>query len=149
MKIIETEPHTKDAIYLIEELSKTLELITGDSGKGSFDSKDVSVPRSLFVIAYNDNEEAIGCGAIRPMTEVIAEVKRMFAKTKTAGVGSEILYYLELQAQKLGYTALRLETRLINKRAVAFYEKRGYYRIPNYGKYIGMPEAVCFEKILV
>ena len=149
MKIIETQPNTQDAINLMEELSKNLEFITGDSGKNSFNSNDVCVPRSLFVVAYNGNGEAIGCGAIRPINEYVAEVKRMFAKTKAIGVGSEILQYLENQAQKLGYSALWLETRLINKRAVSFYEKKGYHRISNYGKYVNKPEAVCFEKNII
>ena len=146
MKIIETLPNTQDAIALMEELSKSLEKITGNNGKSSFDPNDVCVPRSLFVVAYDDNGQAIGCGAIRPLNESIAEVKRMFSKTKGSGVGSVILDYLEKQAVRLGYSALWLETRLVNKRAVAFYEKRGYCRIPNYGKYVNRPEAVCFEK---
>ena len=149
MRIIETQPNTQDAINLMEELSKNLEFITGDSGKNSFNSNDVCVPRSLFVIAYNENGEAIGCGAIRPINEYVAEVKRMFAKTKAIGVGSEILQHLENQAQKLGYSALWVETRLINKRAVSFYEKKGYHRISNYGKYVNKPEAVCFEKNII
>ena len=146
MRIIETQPNTQDAINLMEELSKRLEVITGDSGKNSFQSDDVSAPRSLFVIAYQEEGEAIGCGALRPINEEIAEVKRMFAKTKDNGVGSEILQYLEKQAKELGYSALWLETRLINKNAVSFYEKKGYHRISNYGKYRDRPEAVCFEK---
>jgi len=148
MRIIETQPNTQDAIDLMEKLSKNLELITGDSGKNSFNPNDVCVPRSLFVVAYNEYGEAVGCGAIRPINEDVAEVKRMFAKTKAIGVGSEILHHLENQAQKLGYSALWLETRLINKRAVSFYEKKGYHRISNYGKYVNKPEAVCFEKKL-
>lgn len=146
MRIIETQPNIQDAVDLMEELSKSLELITGDSGKSSFNSNDVCVPRSLFVVAYDEYGEAIGCGAIRPINEDVAEVKRMFAKTKKRGVGSEILHYLEKQAQNLGYSTLWLETRVVNKRAVSFYEKRGYYRIPNYGKYVNRPEAVCFAK---
>lgn len=149
MKITETQANTQDAINLMEELSKSLEFITGDSGKNSFNSNDVSVPRSLFVVAYNEEGEAIGCGAIRPINEEVAEVKRMFAKTKEIGVGSEILHYLENGAQKLGYSALWLETRLINERAVRFYEKNGYHRISNYGKYVNKPEAVCFEKNII
>jgi hypothetical protein len=31
---------------------------------------------------------------------------------------------------------------------VTFYERRGYSRIPNFGKYVGKEEAVCFEKRL-
>lgn len=149
MRIIETQPNTQDAINLMEELSKNLEFITGDSGKNSFNSNDVCVPRSLFVVAYNENGEAIGCGAIRPINEYVAEVKRMFAKTKAIGVGSEILQHLENQAQKLGYSVLWVETRLINKRAVSFYEEKGYHRISNYGKYVNKPEAVCFEKNII
>lgn len=149
MRIIETQPNTQDAISLMEKLSNSLEVITGDSGKNSFNSNDVCVPRSLFVVAYNEDGEAIGCGAIRPINEDVAEVKRMFAKTKAIGVGSEILHYLENHAQKLGYSALWLETRLINKRAVSFYEKKGYHRISNYGKYVNKSEAVCFEKNII
>jgi GNAT superfamily N-acetyltransferase len=146
MKIIEKSPNETEAILLMEELSKSLEAITGDSGKSSFNSKDVCVPRSLFVIAYDQAGEAIGCGGIRPINESVAEVKRMFAKTKTMGVGTEILVYLETQARKLGYSTLWLETRIINEQAVAFYKKRCYYPIPNYGKYVGNPQAICFEK---
>ncbi|MDR3598694.1 GNAT family N-acetyltransferase [Clostridium sp.] len=149
MKIIKTSPEAQDAILLIEELSKTLEFITGDSGKNSFNSNDVCVPRSLFVIAYDENGEATGCGGIRPINESIAEVKRMFAKEKTKGVGTEILFYLETQAKELGYSTLWLETRLINEGAVAFYKKRGYYKIQNYGKYVDNSKAICFEKKII
>jgi len=146
MKIIEKSPNETEAILLMDELSKNLESITGDSGKSSFNSNDVCVPRSLFVIAYDEDGEAIGCGCIRPINESVAEVKRMFAKIKTMGVGTEILFYLETQARKLGYSALWLETRIINERAVSFYKNRGYYPIPNYGKYVNNPKAICFEK---
>lgn len=149
MKIIKKSPNEPEALILMEELSKSLEAITGDSGKNSFNSNDVCVPRSLFVIAYDEAGEAIGCGGIRPINESIAEVKRMFAKTKTKGVGTQILSYLETQARKLGYSALWIETRLINERAVTFYKNRGYYEIPNYGKYVDNPKAICFEKKII
>ena len=148
MKIIEKNPNESDAILLIEELSETLEKITGASGKNSFNSEDVCVPRSLFVIAYDEKEEPIGCGAIQPIDENIAELKRMFAKVKTKGVGTQILSYLEMQAKRLEYSAIWLETRLINENAVSFYKKRGYGKISNYGKYTDNPKAICFEKKL-
>lgn len=147
--ILEVNPNTPDALLLMDELSADLESITGDSGKDSFSLNEVCASRSLFVIAYNEDGEGIGCGAIRPINDNIAEVKRMFAKTKAMGVGTEILCYLETQAQKLGYSVLWLETRLINTNAILFYEARGYHRIPNYGKYATNPEAVCFEKHII
>lgn len=146
MKIIATHPNVPDAILLMNELSNSLESITGSTGRNSFSLKDVYAPRSLFVVAYSEDEKAIGCGAIRPINEDIAEVKRMFAKTKAIGVGTAILHYLEIEAKKMGYSALWLETRLINKGAVTFYENRGYHHISNYGKYVNNTEAVCFEK---
>lgn len=149
MKIIEKAPNTPEAIILMNELSEILESITGDSGKNSFNPNDICGPRALFVIAYNENEEAIGCGAIRPIDEKIAEVKRMYTRTKENGVGTKILCYLEKRAQEMGYSDLCLETRLINERAVSFYESRGYQRIMNYGKYADRPEAVCFKKCIL
>lgn len=69
-------------------------------------------------------------------------------RTKAIGIGTKILSYLEAQAMEMGYKSLWLETRLINHQAVSFYESRGYYRIPNYGKYVDRLDAVCFEKRL-
>ncbi|MEK7737226.1 MAG: GNAT family N-acetyltransferase, partial [Pseudomonadota bacterium] len=74
--------------------------------------------------------------------------KRMYARPDTSGVGSAVLAYLEAEAKSIGYSALWLETRLVNRRAVAFYERRGYTRIENFGKYAGNPKAVCLGKRL-
>lgn len=146
--ITEESPYSHDALRLLEELSESLESITGNNGKGSFNLNDVCAPRALFVIAHHQNGEAVGCGAIRPVDHNIAEVKRMYAKTKGIGIGTEILKYLEERARQLEYSELWLETRLVNRQAVSFYEANGYNRIPNYGRYAGNPEAVCFGKSL-
>ncbi len=142
-------PYSLDAAQLMSELSDMLQEITGDSGRGSFDIGMMNDPGSIFVIARNEAGEAIGCGAIRPINGSIAEVKRMYAKYQSQGIGTAILSYLEEQATKLGYSAIWLETRAVNEQAVRFYERNGYQRIPNYGKYAGNHEAVCFEKSLI
>lgn len=147
MRIVKVAPNSLEALNLMEELSKTLENITGDSGKNSFNVNDISDSRALFVIAYDDNK-AVGCGAIRPIDKKIGEIKRVYAKAKGNGIGGEILSFLEGEAKKLGYSKLWLETRLINTRAVAFYEHKGYSRIKNYGKYAARSECVCFEKLI-
>lgn len=149
-KIIITEESasTPDAILIMDELSKSLEDITGSNGKNSFDPKDVSVPKAVFVLARTETGAPVGCGAIRPINENTGEIKRVYAKLKTCGIGTQILAYLENKAQKLGYSTLCLETRLVNHKAVSFYEKLGYHRIPNYGKYVDKLESVCFEKYL-
>jgi hypothetical protein len=52
------DPNSPDALALMEELSESLQLITGDSGRNSFDVKDVCVPRSVFIIARNLDGDA-------------------------------------------------------------------------------------------
>jgi len=147
-QVVAADPGLPEAEVLLNELSDRLAAITGSSGRSSFDADDVRVPGALFVLARNAEGKAVGCGAFRPMDQEagVAEVKRMYAQV--AGAGFAILTHLEATAREYGYLSLRLETRLINQRAVVFYEKHGYYRIPNFGKYVGKAEAVCFEKLL-
>jgi GNAT superfamily N-acetyltransferase len=149
MYIISAEdPETPEAGRLIDLLSDSLASITGDNGRSSFDPNDVRGPRSLFVVARTTSGTPVGCGAFRPIDQNIAEIKRMFAVPGTRGVGSAILKTLEFEAVKRGFMEAWLETRLVNHRAVRFYEIHGYSRIPNYGKYIGRFEAACFAKKL-
>ena len=142
------DPRSPEAALLMNELSACLQAITGDGGQNSFNVEDVCVPRSLFAIARNPKGEAVGCGAFRPMDEKTAEIKRMYVREKSSGVGTKLLAFLERQARAMGYKVFRLETRLVNQGAVAFYERNGYQRISNYGRYQGRAEAVCFEKRL-
>ncbi len=141
-------PACDDAQALMNELSATLAAITGASGRASFEPADVVGDRACFAVARDARGRALGCGALRPMDASVAEIKRMFARVGTAGVGSAVLSFLEVEGARLGYAALRLETRLVNERAVAFYEHRGYVRIANYGKYARNAEAACFEKAI-
>lgn len=141
MEIHACDPASGDGAVLIEELSAALAAITGDSGKASF-----SPDGALFVVARSVSGELLGCGALRELEDGVGEIKRMYARPGTRGVGAALLAWLEREAGVLGYRALWLETRKVNTRAVDFYLKHGYETIPNYGRYIGRPEAVCFAK---
>jgi ribosomal protein S18 acetylase RimI-like enzyme len=145
------DPGSADAATLMAALSQTLATLTGSDGQASFDIEDVRGPRARFVVARDRVGRPVGCGALRPLEAAdadIAEIKRMFAVPGSAGVGSAVLAFLEAEAQRLGYAQAWLETRLVNTRAVAFYERRGYARIENYGRYRGNAAAVCFAKRL-
>lgn len=148
LQLHKEDPAATDSVRLMDELSSALEAITGDSGRASFDAADVVGPAACFVVARDDAGKALGCGALRPLQPGVAEIKRMYARHGTSGVGSAVLRFLEAEAAALGYQAVWLETRLVNRRAVDFYTARGYTRMANYGKYIGNPLAVCFEKQL-
>ena len=148
MSVSNEDPGSADSQALMEELGAVLQAITGSSGNASFDVNDVRGDGARFAVARSADGAPIGCGAFRPFADGVAEIKRMYARPGQHGVGSAVLAHLEREAAALGYAALCLETRLVNQRAVAFYEARQYQRIPNYGKYAGNPLAACFQKQL-
>jgi len=140
-------PDEEKVLAITEELSENLYLRFGSDGKNSFQDWENENLNFVFVIAEINNE-IVGCGAIRPIDQNIGEVKRMYAKYPGKKIGQTILGFLENEAVNLGYTNLVLETRVKNESAVHFYQKQGYKVIPNYGKYIDRPEAICLEKSL-
>ena len=140
-------PNDEKVLAIIEELSANLYLRFGSDGKNSFADWEYNNSKYVFAVAEIDNE-IVGCGAIRPISENIGEVKRMYSKYPGKKIGQTILAYLEDIALKSGYRELVLETRIKNSIATQFYERQGYKVIPNYGKYIDRPEAICFEKSL-
>lgn len=142
------DPGTPDATALMEELSAALEAITGDSGRSSFDADDIRGADARFVVARDADGVAVGCGALRPLTDGIAELKRMYARPGNPGAGSTLLAFLEAEAAALQYRAIWLSTRVINERAFGFYRARGYTRVTNYGKYAGRADSVCLAKQL-
>ena len=148
MQILACDPDSAEARVLVDELSAALAAITGDSGASSFAPADARVARSLFVVARGDDGALLGCGALRPLEGELGEIKRMYARPGSRGVGAALLAHIEREAVRFGYRALWLETRRVNVRAVGFYLRHGYAQIENYGKYVGRPEAVCFGKVL-
>jgi ribosomal protein S18 acetylase RimI-like enzyme len=141
------DPDSPDARVLIAQLGAALARITGDSGASSFDPNDVRGARAVFIVARGADGTPVGCGALRPIGDDVAELKRMYAGPGS-GAGVHILAELERRAVELGYRELWLETRRVNGRAVAFYQKHGYRSIANYGKYAGRDNAVCMGKPL-
>lgn len=147
LSIKTANPNDEKVLAIIEELSANLYLRFGSDGKNSFTDWEYNNPKYVFAVAKIDNE-IVGCGAIRPISENIGEVKRMYSKYPGKKIGQTILAFLEDIASKSDYTNLVLETRVKNEQATQFYEKQGYKAIPNYGKYIDRPEAICFGKSL-
>ncbi|WP_253297272.1 GNAT family N-acetyltransferase [Chryseobacterium sp. PCH239] len=55
---------------------------------------------------------------------------------------------LQSWATELNFTKAVLETSRDLKSAISVYEKSGFYKIPNYGQYVGIEQSVCYEKVL-
>ncbi|POY35872.1 N-acetyltransferase [Solitalea longa] len=145
LQIIETTPADIEVAPLIEALSAELEKRFGDNGEKSFQDWDNESNKAVFIKAILLGE-VVGCGAIRPISNDVAELKRMYAKYNRKGIGKNVLSYLENKARDLGYQKIWLETRKLNQEACSFYLKNNYKKISNYGKYVGNEKAICFGK---
>jgi putative acetyltransferase len=102
------------------------------------------------IVAY-ENNETVGCGAIRHYSDDTMEVKRMFVplNKRGHGIASLILRELEYWCKELNYKKCILETGKNQPEAIRLYKKNDYKVIPNFGKYIGVSNSVCFEKELL
>lgn len=114
-----------------------------------FSLSEAAMERTIFLVARLGNLP-VGCGAIRQIDHHTAEVKRMYvsATERRRGIARLILARLEQQAFDFGYRAIRLETGILQPEAQRLYESCGYQRIPAFGRYVGNPTSVCFEKII-
>lgn len=101
------------------------------------------------VVAYLQ-DEPIGCGALRAYSNDTMEVKRMFVPLhkRGQGIASTLLSALEIWCKELGIKKCILETGKNQPEAIALYKKNRYKIIPNFGKYEGVENSVCFEKEL-
>ena len=103
----------------------------------------------IFVIARLD-DVAIGCGAIRPRSATIAEVKRVYVRqtSRGTGVARAIMHELDQLARAAGFNEIWLETGLRQPAAIRLYESLGYTRIADFGDYKDDPLSVCYGKML-
>ena len=126
-----TNPDDISITSILDELSQNLLERFGSDGKNSFTDWENNNPKYVFVIAEL-NSEIVGCGAIRPVSEYVGEVKRMYSKYKGKNIGKTILTFLEAEAIEIGYSELILETRIKNEIACIFYQKAGYIKVDRY-----------------
>lgn len=146
--LIRTDANDKDFKFLVEVLDSYLAKIDGEE-HAFYNQLNQVDSLSQVVVAY-ENGKPIACGAMRSFGENTAEVKRMFTlpEARSRGVGGKILRELELWANELKFQRCVLETGKRQPDAIHLYIKHGYKRVPNFGKYDGVANSVCFEKEL-
>ena len=134
---------------LINELWRELDQLYGNNFATAPDLEGMDQRGAAFVLARKDGR-AVGCGAIRPMSPEIAEVKRMYVEpdARRTGVARAIVHELERLARAAGFSEIWLETGIPQPGALRLYESLGYTRIAAYGDYKDDPLSVCFGKRL-
>lgn len=146
LQLRRTNSDSPDFRELVSHLDHDLALRDGE--EHAFYAQFNKIDKIKHALVAYQNEEAVACGAIRPLEEGVMEVKRMFVlpEFRGQGIAAAVLKALEEWSAELGYHCCRLETGKKQPEAIQLYTKAGYKLIPNYGQYAGVENSVCMEK---
>ena len=144
--ILRTDSDNQDFIELVKHLDA--DLAERDGKDHAFYAQFNKIDKIKYAVVAYENNQPVGCGAIREYAPKIMEVKRMYTlpASRGRGIASKVLTELEKWASELSYETCVLETGKKQPEAIGLYQKSGYSLIPNYGQYAGMENSVCFEK---
>jgi GNAT superfamily N-acetyltransferase len=148
VRIIRTNSEHRDFIALVRHLDA--DLAERDGKDHSFYAQFNKIDAIKHVVVAYEEDQPVGCGAIKKYAPNVMEIKRMYTlpESRGKGIGSKVLHELEAWAAELSYEKCILETGKKQPEAIALYEKNGYQVIPNYGQYAGVENSVCFEKLI-
>lgn len=90
-------------------------------------------PGGTLILAYA-REEAVGCAALRKLTDEICEMKRLYVKAgmRGMGIGRGLAERIIEQAARLMYRSVRLDTLPTMETAQSLYRSMGFQQIAPY-----------------
>lgn len=144
----ETVNENPDFLMLCGELDEFLNQAIGGEKKREKYKKFNHADTMDYVVVVYDNGEPVGCGALRKYSEREIEIKRVFVREASRGqhIGGMILEALLLQAEKMSFQRMILETGVFLSASVCLYQQYGFEETENYGPYRDMPESLCMGR---
>src|SRR4051794_19781737 len=99
------------AAFLQEHVDEMI-AVTPPGSKHALDLDGLRKPEVTFWSVYDEDNQLVGCGALKELDASSAEIKSMrtAASVKRRGVASKLLAFLVEQAGARGYDRLYLET---------------------------------------
>lgn len=93
-----------------------------------------------------DDNQVVGCGALRRIDADTCEMKRFYVRPafRGKGLGRELIHALIGAAREIGYARMRLDTLPSMTTAIALYRALGFREIPPYWAN-PVPGVVFFE----
>ncbi|MFE7315589.1 GNAT family N-acetyltransferase [Streptomyces sp. NPDC057555] len=119
-----------------------------DEGVAEYPIDALAPPHGVLLVARRDGEPA-GCAGTRLMDARTAELKQVFVRPGSRGLGAAgaLLRAAHAAAARLGAERIRLDTRLDLTEAIALYRRHGYREIAPYHHDDPYAE-IFFEKLL-
>ena len=105
-------------------------------------------PRGRLLLAM-DNDAPAGCVALRPITDDVCEMKRLYLRPSLRGKGAGRMLAGRIidEARAIGYRTMRLDSLPAMTEAIALYEALGFRKIAPY--YTNpVPGTVYLERTL-
>lgn len=106
-------------------------------------------PKGALLLARAGNGAARGCIALRPLSEGVCEMKRLYVRPEARGTGlgkALVAAIIDAAAQR-GYREIKLDTLSQLKEALALYRGFGFEPIPPYGDH-PYEGTLCFGRKL-
>ena len=133
---------------LVKELDTELKILDGEDH--SFYDQFNKIDSLKYVVVAYEQDNPVGCGAIKEFAQDTMEVKRMYVPLNKRGLGiaTIILTELENRAREVNFKKCILETGKKQPAAIRLYQKNDYTIIPDFSPYEADDNSVCFEKEL-
>lgn len=130
------EPHMDHVRELFSEYASTLDFdLSFQNFAEELDQLpgEYANPQGALLLAY-ENEEPVGCVALRALNEEVAEMKRLYVRDsfRGQGFGRYLVYGVMKVAQEKGYKKMRLDTVPSMEAAQSLYLKLGFRPIEPY-----------------
>lgn len=105
-------------------------------------------PDGQLLLAVED-DQAVGCVAIRKLDDGTCEMKRLYVRPeyRGKGLGRKLAEAIIAEARVIGYQTMRLDGLASLKEAAGLYRSLGFTEIPPY-RYNPLPDAVFMELTL-
>ena len=107
-----------------------------------------ALPKGCIILAKEDNQ-VLGCIALKPIGEGICEMKRLYVRPLARGksLGKQLVEELIDFAKKAGYKTMKLDTITSLKEAIKLYQSKGFIKTEPY-VYNPLSDVLYFELTL-